>query len=92
MNVETDFKTGRIGYLILFVFLSGMIGDILIHTLVKYPRLDGLKYYYKKLEYGSTEKMKLFSSWIISAIFGGLACVVGLLLGELFLYAKESTA
>jgi len=94
-NIDNYFDE-QFGFLILFTFIAGFIGDSLIHlgTIPKYLNgnaiiFNGLVPYYKSLEIGSKYYSKFLSSWILSGIFGGLACVVGVLLGQLLLYSKE---
>jgi hypothetical protein len=73
------------GYLVLFVFIIGVLGDLIIHvgTGIKFPMkkpwfAQGLVPYYDA------------NGWILGAIFGGLACVIAVVFGQLLLWAKES--
>ncbi len=75
----------RFGFLVLFVFISGFMGDIIIHigTKIKFPFkkqwfAQGLVPYYKA------------NGFLISGILGGLACVVALVFGQLILSIKEN--
>ena len=90
-SVQGDFDTGRVGFLVLYTFIAGGLGDILIHFLLNYFKSfpQGLKTYYDKLEYGKSKISRILTSYIFSAVLGGIACVIGLLLGLLFLYAQE---
>ncbi len=92
-----DYFNNRFGMLVLFVLLAGIIGDILIHfgTYIKFPCnkpwfAQGLKPYYKSVEFGKTPYMRFASSLIISGLFGGIACIIGLIIGQLLLYAYET--
>ncbi len=99
MSVEEDFKGTKIGFEILFIFIAGCIGDIILHLLIdatknfkKYRIAESLIPYYKSLEYGSTNFIKKFSSYFSGAVYGGFACVIGLLLMKLFLFLYEETS
>ncbi len=92
MTTINNYFDEKFGYLVLFVFISGIIGDMLIHlgTKIKFPFdkpwfAQGLKPYYKSMEINKS----IFSSWILSGIAGGIACVIGLVFGQLLLYAME---
>ena len=101
--VKQEFLSGSIGWEILFIFIAGMIGDMLVHAMVERTSYgQGLAPYYQALgekffiwpnpEWmeGMT-KLKIASSTIQGAIWGGIACVIALLIAKLFLYAKEET-
>ncbi len=98
MSVESDFKGTKIGFEILFIFIAGFSGDIILHLLVdatknfkSYKIAEGLIPYYKSLEYGSSNFVKIFSSYFSGAVYGGFACVIALLLLKLFLFLLEET-
>jgi hypothetical protein len=42
------------------------------------------------MEFGSSKMSKVASSYILSGIAGGIACVIGVIFGQLLLYAMES--
>ena len=71
------------GFLVLFVFIAGFAGDSLIHagTNGQIPFIgqfaQSLVPYYRT------------NGFIKSGIFGGLACVIALIFGQLLLFAKE---
>lgn len=87
----------RFVFLVLFVFIVGVLGDILIHigTHLKFPFgrpwfAQGLIPYYKSMEIGKNKLSKVMSSYILSGIAGGIACVIAVVFGQLLLYAMES--
>jgi hypothetical protein len=96
-SVEQDFKSKKILYESLFIFLGGYIGDIFIHIMMEYTRKNsykfahGLENYYKSLEYGNTYIKRTISSYILGAVFGGLACITALFIMKLFIFSLEST-
>lgn len=84
LSKTDDYFNKRFGYLVLFVFIIGVLGDLLIHagTHLKFPFKNpwfaqGLVQYYKA------------NGWILGAILGGLACVVAVVFGMLLLKLKE---
>jgi hypothetical protein len=103
MTIVQEFQTGTVGWEFLFIFISGVIGDMIVHLLgditkgTKYAFAQGLLKYYESLG----EKLLIFntSKWnsynkkilgiIQGAIWGGIACVIALLFTKLFLFAKE---
>ncbi len=98
MSVETDFKGTKIGFEILFIFIAGCAGDIILHLLIdatknfkRYKIAEGLIPYYASLEYGSNKLVKKISSYFSGAVYGGFACVIALLLLKLFLFLLEET-
>ena len=95
MTVKEDFETGQVGWEILFIMIAGMIGDMFIHLfagrtipVIDIPFSEGLVNYYENLKIGN---YPLSMSIVLGALFGGIACVVALLLAKLFLYSKEET-
>jgi hypothetical protein len=89
-TVENDFKSSKLGYEILFIFIAGIIWDILTHIVVNNTKfVQGLAPYYKSLE--SIQRFPKISSYFNGAIYGGLACVVALFTMKLFMYALEKT-
>lgn len=105
MTTRQEFESGSIGWEILFIFISGAIGDIAIHFLAhgtkgtNYAFAQGLLEYYKSLGdkfliFDSSRwnsKNKKISSWIQGAVWGGIACVIALLMAKLFMFVKEET-
>jgi hypothetical protein len=98
MSVETDFKGTKIGFEILFIFIAGCSGDIILHLLIdatknfkSYKIAEGLIPYYKSIEHGSSNFAKKFSSYFNGAVYGGFACVIALMLLKLFLFLLEET-
>ena len=98
MSVEADFKGTKIGFEILFIFIAGCSGDIILHLLVdatkkfkSYKIAEGLIPYYKSLECGTSNFVKKFCSYFSGAVYGGVACVIALLLLKLFLFLLEET-
>lgn len=105
MTVKQEFQTGAIGWEVLFILIAGALGDLGIHLLAeitkgtRFPFAQGLLEYYKslgdKLLIFNTShwrpKFKMLSGTIQGAIWGGIACVVALLIAKLFLFAKEET-
>jgi hypothetical protein len=98
MSVEEDFKGTKIGFEILFIFIAGFIGDIIIHMLVDatkkfkvYRVASGLSPYYKSIEYGSSAFTRNISGYFNGAVYGGFACVIALLILKLFLFLLEET-
>lgn len=103
MSVKKEFESGTIGWEILFIFISGAIGDIIIHWLgyiskdTKFPFAQGLLSYYKNLgnkflifnTNNWSLKNKSISGTVQGAIWGGIACVIALLMAKLLLFAKE---
>jgi hypothetical protein len=105
MTVKQEFESGSIGWEVLFIFIAGMIGDMAVHALsygtkdTSFAFAQGLQKYYESLG----EKFliiktpnlgyntKLFSKISQGAIWGGIACVMALLIAKLFLFAKEET-
>ncbi len=91
------YSNDKIMYEILFIFVAGCVGDMIIHVLQKmtkntrFPFAQSLEPYYKSLEIGTTKLYKVLSSYIIGAFWGGIACVFALLLMKLFIFAMEST-
>lgn len=82
----------RFGLLVLFVFIVGFIGDVLIHigTYVRFPFkkpwfAQGLIPYYRSMEFGKNKLMKKISGYVLSGIAGGLACVVAVVFAKLIL-------
>lgn len=82
-NINEYFNE-KFGFLVLFVFIVGVLGDLAIHagTHLKFPFnknwfAQGLVPYYKA------------NGWILGAILGGLACVFALVFGQLLLKTKE---
>jgi hypothetical protein len=72
------------GFLVLFVFVTGFISDLLINagTRMKFPFgspwfAQGLIPYYKSV------------GWIVGAILGGIACVFAAVIAQLLLKLKE---
>lgn len=95
-NIDNYFNN-TFGMLVLFVFVAGIVGDIVIHmgTKIRFPNkkpwfAQGLRPYYKSLEYGKGKLIKSFNSWLISGIFGGIACIVALVFGQLFMYVNDN--
>ncbi len=95
MSINNYFDD-KFGYLILFVMCAGIIGDIIIHfgTYISFPFkkpwfAQGLVPYYKSLEFGTNKYLRFMSSLMISGLLGGIACVIGLIFGQIFLYIKE---
>ncbi len=93
MNIN-DYFNERFGFLVLFVFIVGFLGDFLIHigTHLKFPFkkpwfAQGLIPYYKSMKIG---KSKTMNSWILSGIAGGIACVISVVFGQLLFYWMES--
>jgi hypothetical protein len=92
-KLENSFDN-RFGILVAFVMLAGFIGDILIHLAamhLKFPFnkrwfAQGLIPYFKSME---IKKSKI-SGYFLSGLAGGIACVIGLIIGQLFLYAYDS--
>jgi len=75
-----------------------MIGDLAVHYMSRNTSFaKGLLEYYKslgnRLLFMNTNywkpRSKIFSSMIQGAIWGGIACVIALLIAKLFLYLKE---
>jgi hypothetical protein len=105
MTVKQDFDSGTIGWEVLFIFISGMIGDMGVHLLCDTTKntsiefAQGLSKYYeslgdKLLVFNTTNWSninKSISGWVQGAIWGGIACVIALLMMKLFLFAKEET-
>ncbi len=103
MSVKQEFITGTVGWEVLFIFIAGAIGDLAVHGLgemtkgSKFAFAQGLLEYYKSLENKllvfNTSKWNTFnkqiSGTIQGAIWGGIACVIALLIAKLFLYAKN---
>lgn len=92
-----NYFDNKFGFLVLFVLIVGIIGDILIHfgTYISFPFkkpwfAQGLVPYYKSLELGQNKYVRLLSSLLLSGLLGGIACVIGLVFGQLLLYAYES--
>ncbi len=104
MSISQEFQSGIVGWEVLFIFISGAIGDLVVHFLgevtkgTKYPFAQGLLEYYKslgdKLLVFNTKnwnpRNKMISGIIQGAIWGGIACVIALLISKLFLFAKET--
>lgn len=102
-TVSEEFKDpNNIGFQILFLFIAGSIGDIFIHIAAELTKqnktfkfANSLLPYYKSLEYSSRHvplaqpKQKFITSTVLGAIWGGIACVVALLIAKLFMYFKE---
>jgi len=105
MSVSSGFKSGSVGWEFLFIFVAGALGDMIVHLLGQTTRgtkvaiAQGLMEYYKslgdKLLVFDTSKWtpghKQISGWVQGAIWGGVACIVALLVAKLFLFAKEET-
>lgn len=105
MSVKQEFESGSVGWEILFIFIAGAIGDMFVHAMgdltkgTKFAFAQGLLEYYKslgdKLLVFNTSnwnpRSKMVSGWVQGAIWGGIACVVALLIAKLFLFAKEQT-
>jgi hypothetical protein len=95
MSAVSNNFNDRFGILLAFVLIGGFIGDILIHLAavhLKFPYgkpwfAQGLKPYFESLEY---RKSKLIG-YFLSGLLGGLACVVALIIGQLFLLAYDFT-
>jgi hypothetical protein len=92
-----DYFNEQFGLLVLFVLISGIIGDIFIHagTYLKFPFIkpwfaQGLIPYYKSMELGKHKYLRFISSLLLSGFAGGIACIIALIFGQLFLYAKDS--
>ena len=89
-----DYFNEKFGILVVFVLLAGFIGDVAIHIAAMYLRFpcgklwfaQGLIPYFKSMEFGNGKLFGYFSS----GLAGGIACVIGLVFGQLFLYAHES--
>lgn len=84
ININNYFNE-QFGYLILFVFISGIIGDLIIHvgTTLKSPFnskwfAQSLVPYYKT------------NGWVMGAFYGGIACVISVVFGQLLLYVKDT--
>jgi len=105
MTVKQEFESGSIGWEILFIFIAGAIGDMAVHGLsygtkgTSFEFAQGLQKYYESLGekflFFKTPKLgyytKLFSKISQGAVWGGIACVIALLIAKLFLFAKEET-
>jgi hypothetical protein len=105
MSVKQEFQTGTVGWEVLFIFISGCLGDIGIHFLAwltrgtKFAFAQGLLKYYENLGdkfliFNTSKwnsKTKMLSGTIQGAIWGGIACVIALLIAKLFLFAKEES-
>ena len=103
MSVSEEFKTGSVGWEILFIFIAGAIGDMGVHGLVEFTSYgQGLKPYYQALGekifiwpnpewMAEWTNVKKISSTLQGAIWGGIACIIALLIAKLFMYAKEET-
>lgn len=81
------------GLLVLFVFIVGFIGDVIIHigTYVKFPFkkpwfAQGLIPYYRSMEIGKNKLYKKITGYILSGIAGGIACVIAVVFAQLILY------
>lgn len=92
-----DYFNERFGFLVLFVFIVGFLGDVFIHlgTYLKFPFkkpwfAQGLIPYYKSMEIGKNKLSKAMSGYVLSGIAGGIACVIGVVIGQLLLYWMES--
>jgi len=103
MSVKQEFQSGAIGWEVLFIFIAGAIGDVAIHALAKFSKgkkfefAQGLLEYYKSLgdklfikdtsHWGN--KSKMISGILQGAVWGGIACVIALLIAKLFLFLQE---
>ncbi len=74
MTVKQEFESGKIGWEVLFIFIAGALGDMVVHLL----NFKSLNYYYKQF------------GWLLGAFWGGIACVIALLIAKLFMFIKES--
>lgn len=75
----------KFGILVGFVLLAGFIGDVIIHIMVDKTKwfAQGLKPYYKSMG------KRIVVNYFISGLAGGIACIIALLLGQLFYYIFE---
>jgi hypothetical protein len=103
MSVSQEFQSGEVSWEILFIFIAGAIGDIAIHAIAEltkgtdYAIAQGLLEYYKSLgdkllvfdTSSWNSRNKMISGTLQGAVWGGIACVIALLMAKLFLYAKE---
>ena len=89
-TVSDDFKSKKIGYEILFIFIAGVFWDVILHVIVNHTKfIQGLSPYYKSLE--SISRFPKISSYFNGAVWAGFACIVALLSMKLCMYAIEET-
>jgi hypothetical protein len=80
-------------YLFLFIFIAGMLGDIVIHKSAEFDSIGlpglgkSLLPYYSSFRRSWPKHMHypIFKTYFYGALFGGIACMIGLLFAFIFI-------
>jgi hypothetical protein len=91
------------GYQYLFIFISAVLVDLIIHCALKtgtdaFGFAPGLMFYYRSLskkgpfsiDGGSESFYSSCNSWLMGAFIAGISAVILLLITDLFLYGFEA--
>lgn len=102
--MSTEIKPGWNLWQYLYVFVVGFFGDAIIHFFSSrkfwalregrdaFGIAPSLMYYYNSLK--NTPPFvtwETFNSWFWGAVFGGLACLIAVVLADIIVYAQSQT-